>query len=300
MPPQRKPLEAANRGTRGHRPTVQDQLIELIVELDLDAGEALPPETELTRTLGVSRNSVREALKSLQALGIVDIRHGYGTYVGTGQLHSLQPGLLFHTRLAMRRANPRVLHDIVEVRELLESGLIRRSALELTTEDIDRLEAELRDLAADGDDGRAGHDRRFHELLYEPLGNVLVLQLIGLFWDVYRRLEHEVGKPRTDHDQVVRQHRRVVDALRSRDPDAAAATIRDHFADVTHRIDRWSAGHGGTSGAAGGADAVDAVGGPGAVHGPGGPGAVGSPGTSEGAAGGRGPAGRGSTGGRVR
>jgi DNA-binding FadR family transcriptional regulator len=223
---------------------VQDQLIDLIVELDLDPGEALPAEPELMRTLGVSRNSVREALKSLQALGIVDIRHGYGTYVGTAQLLSLAPGLLFHTRLAVRRENPRALRDMVEVRALLESGLIRRSALELTPADLDLLQGELDALDADGDAFRAGHDRRFHELLYEPLGNALVLQLIAVFWGVYRQVEGEVGKPRTDHDQVVRQHRRVLEALRSRDPDAAAAAIAEHFADITGRIDRFTADRG--------------------------------------------------------
>ncbi|WP_329134386.1 FCD domain-containing protein [Streptomyces sp. NBC_01476] len=244
MPAQRKPPapEGAAPG-RNRRPTVQDQVIDLIVELDLDPGEALPAETELMRALGVSRNSVREALKSLQALGIVDIRHGYGTYVGTSQVLPMAPGLLFHTRLAVRRENPRALRDIVEVRALLESGLIRRSALALSAADLDRLQEELDALEADGDTGRAGHDRRFHELLYEPLGNVLVLQLIALFCGVYRQLEAEVGKPRTDHQQVVRQHRQVLEALRSRDPDAAAASIAEHFADITARMDRWAADH---------------------------------------------------------
>ncbi|MFI0942987.1 FadR/GntR family transcriptional regulator [Streptomyces sp. NPDC021020] len=241
MSAQRKPPEvAATLADRPRRPSVQDQLIDLIVELDLDPGEVLPPEPELMRTLGVSRNSVREALKGLQALGIVDIRHGYGTYVGTAQLRSLAPGLLFHTRLAVRRDDPRGLLDIVEVRALLESGLIRRSALELDDADLDRLRAELDALEADGDTGRAGHDRRFHELLYEPLGNALVLQLIALFWDVYRQVESEVGKPHTAHGQVVRQHRRVLEAVAARDPDAAAARIAEHFADITGRFDRWT------------------------------------------------------------
>ncbi|SHM21838.1 FadR/GntR family transcriptional regulator [Actinacidiphila paucisporea] len=140
----------------------------------------------------------------------------------------------------MRRDNPRGLLDIVEVRALLESGLIRRSALELTDEDLGRLRDELDALAADGDAGRAGHDRRFHELLYEPLGNALVLQLIALFWDVYRQVETEVGKPHTAHDQVVRQHRQVLEAVAARDPDAAAARIAEHFADITGRFDRWT------------------------------------------------------------
>ncbi|MEW1862465.1 FadR family transcriptional regulator [Streptomyces sp. NBC_00669] len=242
MAAQRKPpVPEISPPARGRRPTVQDQITDLIVELDLDPGDPLPAEPELMRTLGVSRNSVREALKGLQALGIVDIRHGYGTYVGTAQVLSMAPGLLFHSRLAVRRENPGALRDIVEVRAMLESGLIRRSALELTAADLDRLQAELDALAADGAPGRADHDRRFHELLYEPLGNTLALQLIALFWGVYRQLEHEVGKPRTDHDQVVRQHRRVLDALRSRDPGAAADAIAEHFADVTARTDRWAA-----------------------------------------------------------
>ncbi|MFC4035353.1 FadR/GntR family transcriptional regulator [Streptomyces polygonati] len=244
MPAQHKPAAPKGAVSSPHRrPTVQDRVIDLIVELDLDPGEALPAEPELMRALGVSRNSVREALKGLQALGIVDIRHGYGTYVGTPQVLPMAPGLLFHTRLAVRRENPRALRDIVEVRALLESGLIRRSALDLSPADLDRLQEELDALEADGDTGRAGHDRRFHELLYEPLGNALVLQLIALFWGVYRQLEAEVGKPRTDHQHVVRQHRQVLDALRSHDADAAAASIAEHFADITARMDRWAADH---------------------------------------------------------
>ncbi len=242
MSAQRKPPAPVSPPERLRRPSVQDQIVELVMGMDLDPGDPLPAEPELMRTLGVSRNSVREALKGLQALGIVDVRHGYGTYVGTTALRSLAPGLLFHSRLAVRRDNPRALLDIVEVRALLESGLIRRSALELSDADLDLLQAELGALEADGDAGRAGHDRRFHELLYEPLGNALVLQLIGLFWDVYRQLEADMAKPRTDHAHVVRQHRQVLEALRERDPQAAADSIAEHFADITARIELWSAG----------------------------------------------------------
>jgi DNA-binding FadR family transcriptional regulator len=221
-----------------HKTSIQDLLVELIIERDLSTGDLLPAEPELMRLLGVSRNSVREALKGLEALGIVEIRHGYGTFVGRDRLRALGPGLLFHTRLAVRHEDLGALYDIVEVRALLEGGLIRRAAAELADDDLDRLDEELAALAAGGTEARAGHDRRFHELLYEPLGNALVLQLIALFWDVYRQLEHELGKPRTDHEQVVRQHRRIVDALRVRDPDRAAEAIRGHFADIQARLDR--------------------------------------------------------------
>ena len=245
MPPHRKPPEPGNQPAgRLRPPTVRDRLIELITDLDLDSGEALPAETELMRTLGVSRNSVREALKSLQAHGIVDVRHGYGTYVGTAQLRAMRPGLLFRTRLAVRRGDPGPLRDVLEARALLEAGLIRRCALELTPADLDRAEAELDALAAADDPAdRAAHDRRFHELLYEPLGNAVVLQLVALFWDVHRE-SSPAAAPADGHEHAVHRHRRIVEALRARDPDAAAAAIGDHFADLTSRTDRWAAAAG--------------------------------------------------------
>jgi DNA-binding FadR family transcriptional regulator len=248
MPAQRKAPAAVSRALeRPPRPTVQDLIVELMADMDLGPGDPLPPEPELAHALGVSRNSVREAVKGLQAYGIVGIRHGYGTYVGAGALGALAPGLLFHSRLGLRRADPRALLDIVEVRALLESGLIRRSARELARADLDQLRHELTALAEHGDPGRAAHDRRFHELLYEPLGNVLALQLIAQFWDVYRQLEADLtntantAEPRTDHAHVMRQHRQLLAALEAHDPDAAAATLAEHFADIAARIEKWAA-----------------------------------------------------------
>ena len=71
--------------------------MQLILDRRLRAGAPLPTEAELMEDLGVSRNSVREALKALQALDIVEIRHGYGTYVGQASLTPLIDGLTFRT-----------------------------------------------------------------------------------------------------------------------------------------------------------------------------------------------------------
>jgi DNA-binding FadR family transcriptional regulator len=216
---------------------VQDQVVELIVGRGLTAGSPLPPEPEIMRALSVSRNSVREALKGLQALGIVDIRHGYGTFVGSAPLRAMEPALLLHGRIS-GRGNRQVLGDIVEIRSVLESGLVRRSAVELTDEQIAALEVELGALQTYGEVGQAEHDHRFHELLYEPLGNQMAIELIGMFWDVYHQLEDELGRPETDPAHVVEEHRKIVEALRARDPDRAAEMMDQHFADVRARIER--------------------------------------------------------------
>ncbi len=220
------PFEPLIRQTTAQ--AVQERVVALIADRHLGTGAPLPTEPEIMRLLGVSRNSVREALKGLQALGIVEIRHGHGTFVGKTPLRAMTPGLLLQAR-----RDRQALHDMWEIRALLESGLIRRAARELTDQHLAALEVELAALAAGGP---ADHDRRFHELLYAPLGNAMVLELLGLFWDVYRQLEDELGTPATDPAEVADSHRRILDALRARDPDRAADASDHHFADLRTRL----------------------------------------------------------------
>lgn len=71
------------------------QILALIHQRGLGVGDSMPTELELIEELAVSRNSVREAVRALRALGIVDIRHGHGTFVGDAPLHALSPALTF-------------------------------------------------------------------------------------------------------------------------------------------------------------------------------------------------------------
>src|SRR5690625_3907158 len=72
-----------------------EQILTLIHARGLRVGDSMPTELELIEELSVSRNSIREAVRSLRALGIVDIRHGHGTFVGEAPLHALSPALTF-------------------------------------------------------------------------------------------------------------------------------------------------------------------------------------------------------------
>ena len=80
----------------------QEGVKELILQRGLAAGDPLPTESELMEELGVSRNSIREALKALQAVGIVDIRHGFGMFVGRMSLAGLVDELAFHSRITLQ------------------------------------------------------------------------------------------------------------------------------------------------------------------------------------------------------
>ncbi|MER5225920.1 FadR/GntR family transcriptional regulator [Streptomyces flaveus] len=236
-------------GTRRVSSQIQREVMQLILDRRLRAGAPLPTEAELMGALGVSRNSVREALKALQALDIVEIRHGYGTYVGQASLTPLVDGLTFRTLAAQQGddGGALALGDILQVREVLEEGLIRRVAGVLSDAELDRLEGVVMRME---EAGRAGLplpelDREFHELMYASLGNALVPQLLGAFWTVYRRVAGVQGW--TDDpapDVTVRRHRDIVVALRARDVEGAQRAMAVHFRGIEARAAQESRGVG--------------------------------------------------------
>jgi DNA-binding FadR family transcriptional regulator len=214
--------------------TVQDRIVALIHDRGLTAGAAMPTEPQLMDVLGASRNSVREAIRALQALGIVEIRHGFGTFVGRASLDVLSPSLEFRIRSGPQ-GGIKALHDLVEVREIVETGLIARVAGNTSDTRLSALDALVTAMQTDLE-----ADRAFHALLYENCGNELVLQLIDLFWQVYHQVEPVLGAPEDHMDDIVTNHRRIVDALRAQDPAAASEAMRRHFRDVKARIARAS------------------------------------------------------------
>ncbi|MBT2230042.1 FadR/GntR family transcriptional regulator [Nonomuraea sp. NEAU-A123] len=214
--------------------SLQERIVALIHERGLAPESPMPTEVQLMELLGTSRNSVREAVRALQALGIVEIRHGHGTFVGHASLEALTPSFAFRVRSGA--GGIRALNDLVEVRELLETGLIGQVAQSTSAPRLAALEA-----LANGMDRDREADRAFHALLYDSCGNELVLQLIGLFWDVYHEVEPTLGPPEERTAEIAVNHRRIVAALRARDPEAAREAMRLHFRDVKARIARAEA-----------------------------------------------------------
>ncbi|OAH09533.1 HTH-type transcriptional regulator LutR [Streptomyces jeddahensis] len=242
------PRNSGLRSARERRVSgqIQREVMQLILDRKLQPGAPLPTETELMEDLGVSRNSVREALKALQALDIVDIRHGYGTYVGQASLTPLVDGLTFRA-LSQLDDDTRALGEILQVREVLEEGLIRRVAASLTDAELDRLEAIVVRMEETGGTGSPFPelDREFHEVLYQSLGNTLVPQLLGAFWNVFRRVSAARGW--TDDptpDLTVRRHRDILTALRARDVERAQRAMADHFRGIEARAGRGARGVG--------------------------------------------------------
>ncbi|WP_238012911.1 GntR family transcriptional regulator [Dactylosporangium sp. AC04546] len=222
------------RRRRSRALEVQDEVKELIVRRRLTAGDPLPTESELVEELGVGRNAVREALKALQAVGIVDIRHGFGMFVGRMSLNGLVDELTFHGRISSH------LGHLIELREALETGLVQLlidgypAASSATVDEVlARMDAESQVGLVTPET-----DKLFHDVLYRPLGNPLVGQLLSAFWDVYHQLHDELGDPDEAPLEVARKHRDIRDAVVAGDKEAAAAAMRAHFAGVRSRLAR--------------------------------------------------------------
>ncbi|MEV4481373.1 FadR/GntR family transcriptional regulator [Micromonospora coxensis] len=220
------------------RQAVTEQIKAYIIDNRLKPGDPLPTEAELCEALNASRSSLREAIKTLAALDIVEVRHGSGTFVGRLSLSALVESLTFRGLLSPGD-DFRILLDLIEVRQLFEQGMATRIIERLDDAQLSKLEdlvGELEQRSATGE-SFVETDHAFHHLLMQPLGNQLICQLTGAFWDVYAIVAPHLGMAnREEEAETVAAHRAMVEAARSRDVEAFAAAVAAHYAPVRRRI----------------------------------------------------------------
>lgn len=214
---------------------IQDRIKQYITENRLGSGDLLPPEGQLASDLGVSRGSVREAVKALESLGIVEVRHGDGVRVRAFNFDSvfelLSYGLVF---------DPAKAAEILQIRIWLEVAALADAVRQLSDEELNRIDELLgrwQETVAHGEDTSA-HDRTFHRLLYGPLNNGSLSGLIDIFWVIYHSLPiQSIGIDR-DPVTTVKEHRELLAAIRSRDVPLAIQRMRDHFRYLEARMAR--------------------------------------------------------------
>ena len=209
-----------------------DQITALIEEGRLKIGDQLPSERELMQQLGVSRTSVREALRVLESRGMLEVHPGKGAFVvGLVSQVDILPGL----QSWFGKHKDEVL-DVLHVRELLESEAAHLAAQFASPEDVSRLRVAIDKMEAcvrDNQLSDATHvDREFHRLLYEASGNRF-LKLIGdgivvtLFGP-----RHSVLRIPFRAQQSLEEHAEIVDAITAGNPEWAREAIHRHMASV--------------------------------------------------------------------
>jgi DNA-binding FadR family transcriptional regulator len=213
---------------------VQEELKRYVAENGMRPGDSLPSESELARQLGVGRNSVREAVKSLEAVGILKVRVGSGLFVNELSLDPVFNYLAYVTLLDLKR-----LADVRDVRMYLEKGLVDRVIERATQQQLARVRQILDDWLLVSETGRYAPelDRAFHEACWERLDNELLSNILETFWQVQAQaIQHSSIPDPADPVAHHRLHVAIYDAIVARDPEGLRHAIAVHYAGIQARI----------------------------------------------------------------
>ncbi|MGN6424329.1 MAG: FCD domain-containing protein [Asticcacaulis sp.] len=234
------PLHPHPRERRAYQDIGED-LIRRIRAREFDATGRLPPERELAQGYDVGRTVIRDALVMLEVKGLIEPRHGSGIYITPLAFENAAPS---ETRLtdAHPPAGP---FELLQARQWLESHIARLAAQNAGDDDIRAIEQayEGHRAAAFGEP-KEGFDSLFHTAIAQATQNnelvLLVEQLRQRRHDnpLWRRL-HEHIKDKRYRDRWVRDHDRIVDALRRRDGDAAYVAMWSHIENVKTFLSNW-------------------------------------------------------------
>ncbi len=202
---------------------------DMIVDGRLEPGDRLPSERALSEALGVSRPTVREAIRSLQAMNILESRHGEGTFVS-----SLEPDLLAEPIDFVLQVDDGGIAALFEARTVLEAGIASLAAERATDLEL----AELEDFTRSGrgkiDDVDAfiEHDVEFHDRLRRAARSPVLASMLGSISTLSLETRRRTAQSRAVRARSQADHDRMVKTLKERDPEAARRAMISHLEHV--------------------------------------------------------------------
>jgi GntR family transcriptional regulator, transcriptional repressor for pyruvate dehydrogenase complex len=202
------------------------QVRDLIARGELRPGDRLPPERDLAVNLGVSRPSVRAALKSLISMGVLRARRGSGTYVTDGP-----PELVSEPLTLLAALHGFTLNEIFEARRSLEAMLAGMAAERATGDQLVEMAEELANMYATLADPPQFllHDIRFHKAIARASGNPVLATVAEMVSAMhYERRSETIGRA-SGLEETAADHRRIFQAIRGGSPDAARQAMAEHI-----------------------------------------------------------------------
>lgn len=204
---------------------------DLIASRNLRPGDPMPTEAELVDEIGVSRSSVREAVRTLVALDILGVRHGTGTFVGQLSLRPFVEAMVFRGMLLPGDQNSR-LREVVEVRTLLDMSLAPAVVADLAAHGAPELHAcvdRMHQCAARGEPF-PHEDRTFHLLLARRVPNGVYEQLVTAFWDIHMTVAPGLGViSARDLDETAHAHELLLTTALAGDVDGYREAVKGHY-----------------------------------------------------------------------
>jgi len=208
---------------------VAQRLLSMIRGGLLKPDQQLPPERELATMLGVGRPAVREAIRGLSLLGLLRIRQGEGTFVGSLATRELLEPLEMIIDL-----NAGTLEALFDARLIIESGVAALAATQINDAELQRLNRNVDDEARLlGDpEAFAAADVEFHEAIIEACDNPFLQSIAGSLYLLGKKSRSITSRIPATLERSLQDHRAILAALNARDPQGAAEAMRAHLVQV--------------------------------------------------------------------
>jgi GntR family transcriptional repressor for pyruvate dehydrogenase complex len=205
------------------------QQIERLILKKLRPGDKLPSERELAEMLRVSRSSIRDAIRGLELMGLVEPRQGAGTIVR--EVSSELLANPFANALKRRRES---VSELLDFRKMLEPPLAARAATHASSDEISEMEEILRrqEHKQVRGDAAVSEDAEFHYSVALASGNSVVLKVLDILMDLLRDTRERSLQVEGRPQKSLAGHRRILAAIKRHDADAAKSAMRRHIEDV--------------------------------------------------------------------
>jgi len=207
--------------------------LEQFIAERMKPGDMLPPERELAESFGVSRSSIRDAIRRLELVGMVEPRQGSGTIV-----RELSADALINPLTTVLVQKRKLVVELLDVRKMLEPPLAARAATHAAAADV----AEMEDiLVRQGEKLRQGdaaieEDNEFHYAIAMASDNSVVLKVLDVLMDLLRETRERALQVEGRPQKSIAGHRRILTAIKRHDPVAAELAMRRHIEEVSEIV----------------------------------------------------------------
>ena len=212
---------------------IADRILQMIRDKQLRPGDKLPPERELASMMQVGRPALREALRGLSLMNIIEIRQGAGAYVTALETAQLVEHLDFVFAI-----DDHAILDLFDARKIVEVGIIELAAQRVTDADIANLEACLAKSAQASDDaeGFLQADTELHTLIAQIANNPIMLRFMESIHQMGMVSRRRTGNLKGVVAQSTADHHLIVESLKARDSQAAREAMRCHLDNVEAKL----------------------------------------------------------------
>ncbi|MEA4855387.1 FadR/GntR family transcriptional regulator [Solidesulfovibrio sp.] len=214
------------------------QIREAILQGQIKSGEALPPEKDLVQQFGVSKHTLREALRTLEGMGLIDIRRGAGggpvvTEVNPETARDFLQSFFHFQNISIR--------DLSDVRKIIEPYLARRAAETFDakdTQDLLDLHEECQKVyREDKNLVGAKAEINFHILLARKTGNPILVMILDFVNSLLTDVKHHLKPGRLFSEKVLGAHQHIIDAIVRKDGEAASKAMYNHISQVERELE---------------------------------------------------------------